>query len=209
MDKSRFTVAVIAGGDSRRYKSEKALAKFRNRTLLEHMVEIGRTMTDNVLVIVSDDEQKERFGAYIDSDRIKTDPEDSVKCALTGALTAFEFTETQHVLLLPVDSPLANVRLLRSLVGLADSHGAVVPSWPNGYIEPLHSVYLAEHAYKKGLEVVENGKTKMRDFLEALSNVLYISTEVLKVHDPELKTFSNINTERDLRELQKQTNQRN
>ena len=209
MDKSLLTVAVLAGGDSRRFKSEKALAKFKGRILLEHMVDIGRTMTENVLVVVSNDEQKENYSAYVDSALIKTDPDSSVKCALTGALTAFEFTETQHVLLLPVDSPLVNVRLLRSLVGLADGHGAVVPSWPNGYIEPLHSVYLAEHAYDRGLEVMNNGKTKMRDLLEALANVLYISTELLKVHDPELKTFSNINTERDLKELQKQTDQRN
>ncbi len=200
---------MLAGGNSKRFKSEKALAKFKGRILLEHMVDIGRTLTDSVFVVVSDEEQRESYSAYIDSAFIKTDPDGSVQCALTGALTAFEFTETQHVLLLPVDSPLANVRLLRSLVGLADGHGAVVPSWPNGYIEPLHSVYLAEHAYERGLEVMEKGTAKMRDFLEALSNVLYVSTEVLKVHDPELKTFSNINTERDLRELQKQTKQEN
>ena len=204
-----MSVGIIAGGTSKRFNSDKAMASFRGHTLLEHMVDIGKKLTQNTFVVVSNEEQEERFTSVIDRDMIRTDPEDSLACALTGALTAFEFSETPYILLLPVDTPLANVRLLLALVNLAQGHGAVVPSWPNGYIEPLHSVYLAEHAYSKGIDVMNRGKAKMSDLLDTLSNVLHVSTEVLKIHDPDLSTFSNINTERDLRALEKQTERHN
>jgi molybdopterin-guanine dinucleotide biosynthesis protein A len=131
------------------------------------------------------------------------DPDDAVRCALTGALTAFEHTQTDYTLLLPVDTPLANVSLLTTLFQLRNDHGAVVPSWPSGYIEPLHSVYLAEHAYSIGIEIVDEERYKMRDMLDRLTNVLYISTLALAEFDSELVTFSNANTESELRELEK------
>ncbi len=151
---------------------------------------------------MSTEEGSEAVKEIIGETRIVVDPDESVRCALTGALTAFEHTDTPYTLLLPVDTPLANVQLLRAIYDLRAGHGAVVPSWPSGYIEPLHSVYLAEHAYSQGIRVSSEGRYRMRDLLDGLSNVMYVSTMVLKEIDPELHTFSNINTEADLRKLE-------
>jgi molybdopterin-guanine dinucleotide biosynthesis protein A len=150
-------------------------------------------------VAVSDEEQKEHLKPHIKNARIVTDPDDEPKCALTGALTAFEHTGTSHVILLPVDAPLAEPDLLKMLIHLSPGHGAVIPSWPSGYIEPLHSVYHAEHAYTHGLEIVKNGLLKMSDLIETIHHVLYVSTETLKQFDPELNTFVNFNTPQELK----------
>ncbi len=203
-----LTVAILAGGNSSRFKSEKSLAKFRGRPLISHMIEIASQLSDNVLVVVSDDEGNNAIRGNVGETELVVDPEGAVKCALTGAITAFENSDTRYTLLLPVDTPLANVQLLRTLYELREGHGAVVPSWPSGYIEPLHSVYLAEHAYSQGLTVSEAGKYRMKDLLDCLSNVMYISTVVLKEIDPDLHTFSNVNTELDLRELERNTSRR-
>jgi molybdopterin-guanine dinucleotide biosynthesis protein A len=119
------------------------------------------------------------------------------------------------MLLLPVDTPLVKVEMIQILVELRAGHGAVVPSWPSGNVEPLHAVYRSEHAYAQGLKALEEGKRRMQDLLDALHNVLYVSTLVLEKYDPELKTFVNFNTEEDLRRLEReksslrQTNQPN
>ena len=42
----------------------------------------------------------------------------------------------------------------------------------------------------------------MQDLLDALTNVLYVSTEILKRYDPNLQSFANINTLDDLRKLE-------
>ena len=203
MNSNDLTVAILAGGDSSRFKSVKSLAMFRGRPLVSHMVEIAGHLTDNVLVVVSNETGSYAIEENVGAARLVEDPDDSVRCALTGAITAFENTDTRYTFLLPVDTPLANVQLLRTLYDLREGHGAVVPSWPSGYIEPLHSVYLAEHAYSPGMIVSEAGRYRMRDLLDSLSNVMYISTVVLKEIDPHLHTFSNVNTEPELRELER------
>jgi molybdopterin-guanine dinucleotide biosynthesis protein A len=198
-----LTVAILAGGNSKRFKSDKALAKINNRPLISYMISIAKKLTKNTLVVLSEEEQQKRLAGFIDEARIVIDPEESVRCALTGAVTAFEYAETKNTLLLPVDSPIAKPELLRMIVEFLPGHGAVVPSWPSGYIEPLHSVYLSEHAYHHGLRMIEANKLRMKNLLDELSNVLYVSTIVLAQFDPNLDTFTNINTEKDLRVIEK------
>ncbi|MHA1613780.1 MAG: molybdenum cofactor guanylyltransferase [Candidatus Thorarchaeota archaeon] len=203
-----ITVAIIAGGASKRFGSMKALAKFQGKPLISHMLDIAQKLSSPILVVVSDEEQEEKLKPLVQTAQIVTDPEGETKCALTGALSAFEHTETSHTLLLPVDAPLAEPDLLKLIIRLSPGHGAVVPSWPSGYIEPLHSVYLAEHAYVLGLDVMEKGLLRMRDLLDRLQNVLYVSTETLNQFDPELNTFMNFNTTQELESAERKRKQK-
>ena len=199
----KVTVAILAGGSSKRFGSEKALADFQGNPLISHMTNIAKKLSSEIMVVVSDEVQEEQLRDVIKDVRIVVDPPSDIKCALAGALTAFEYALTRHTLLLPVDTPLASVDLLRMLIRMSSGHGAVVPSWPSGYIEPLHSVYLSEHAYYHGLKVMDNGLHKMSNMLDELQNVLFVSTETLKQFDPELDTFVNFNTQRDLKNAER------
>lgn len=202
------TVAILAGGNSKRFGSEKALAEYRGRPLVTHMIDVARKLSSEIMIVVSDEAQGESLRNIVSDIRIEVDPPGETKCALTGALTAFEHTTTAYALLLPVDSPLANSDLLRMLIRLGPGHGAVVPSWPSGYIEPLHSVYLAEHAYFHGLKVIDEGFHKMSDLLDRLQRVLYISTETLKQFDSDLGTFTNFNTPKELKAAERRNSRR-
>ncbi len=202
MESDDITVAILAGGNSSRFGSQKALANFRGTPLVSHMISIARTLSPRTLVVVSNEDQANEIHQIIPDIEIVSDPENSTKSALDGAVTAFEYANTLHTHLLPVDTPLIKKELLKALHQLSANHGAIIPSWPNGFVEPLHGVYLTEHAYSRGLSVLESGKRKMQDFLDALKNVLYVSTEVLKTFDPNLESFMNINTLADLRKLE-------
>lgn len=204
----KVTVAILAGGTSKRFGSEKALADFQGKPLIAHMVNIARKLSSEIIVVVSDEVQEAKLRSFVQGVRVVVDPPSAIKCALAGALTAFEYTLTSHTLLLPVDTPLASVDLLRILVQMRSGHGAVVPSWPSGYIEPLHSVYLAEHAYYHGLKIMEKQRQKMSDMLDALQNVLFVSTETLKQFDPNLDTFVNINTLKDLKTAERKNSKK-
>ena len=193
-----ITVAIIAGGSSKRFGSDKALAEFQGKPLIAYMMDIARRISSTIIVAVSDEEQEQNLKPHIKNAKIVTDPVGEPKCALTGALTAFEHTETSHVILLPVDAPMAEPELLKMLIRLSPGHGAVIPSWPSGYIEPLHSVYHAEHAYALGLEVMGEGLRKMSDLIDRIQHVIYVSTETLNQFDPELDTFVNFNTPKEL-----------
>ncbi len=192
-------VAILAGGASKRLGEPKALLQFHGRPLISHVLEVAKKLTSDVMIVVSEETQIEQLRDYIGDVQIHYDPEDSIRCALTGAITAFEFAPKKYTQLLPVDAPLVEPDIIRFLADLAPGHGAVVPSWPNGYIEPLHSTYHSEHAYALGLEVMEQGQRRMSDLLHRLRNVLHVSTEALRKMDPDLKTFKNINSLQDLK----------
>ncbi len=204
----KVTVAILAGGTSKRFGSEKSLASFHGEPLVKHMVSIARNLSSEIIVVVSDDVQEAKLREVVQGVRVVVDPPSSIRCALAGALTAFEYTLTPHTLLLPVDTPLASIDLLRMMIRMGSGHGAVVPSWPSGYIEPLHSVYLAEHAYYHGLKVMEKGNYKMSDMLDAVQNVLFVSTETLKQFDPDLDTFLNFNTVKDLKTAERKSSKK-
>jgi molybdopterin-guanine dinucleotide biosynthesis protein A len=197
------TIAILAGGNSKRFGSEKALARFSERPLITHMVDVAHQLSRDVLVVVSDEKKMNEIRPYSKGAQVVADPEDSIRCALNGAVTAFEHAKTEYTLLLPTDTPLAKADLLRVLIEMSPKHGAVVPSWPSGYIEPLHSVYMTEHAYYHGLRVIEKGKYRMSDMLEQLQQVLYVSTETLKQFDAKLDTFKNFNTLNELRSAER------
>ncbi|MFX0108349.1 MAG: molybdenum cofactor guanylyltransferase, partial [Candidatus Hodarchaeota archaeon] len=203
MESGDLTVAILVGGESSRFKSEKALVEFNGKPLLEHMIGIAKRLSDRVLVAVSDEQQKENLANVLKGVEVATDPDDTPKSALRGAVTAFEYSDREYTLLLPVDTPLVNRNVMTRLYELRQGHGAVVPTWPSGYVEPLHSVYLTEHAYAQGLKTVEARNLRMKNLLDSLTSVLYISTIVLKEFDPDLNSFVNINTLKDLKELEK------
>jgi molybdopterin-guanine dinucleotide biosynthesis protein A len=193
-----ITVAVLAGGKSKRFGCCKALVEFQGKALVQHMLMIAKQISPRVLIVTNNEEREKEIRPLAGKTPIFLDPDDAVPCALTGTLTAFEHAETEYVQLLPVDSPLVRPEMIRFLARLAKGHGAVVPAWPSGYIEPLHSVYLAEHAYANGLKVMNEKKYRMSDLLDRLRNVLRVSTEVLKQYDEKLVSFTNFNTPQDL-----------
>ncbi|TET09060.1 MAG: molybdenum cofactor guanylyltransferase [Candidatus Thorarchaeota archaeon] len=201
----KTTVAILAGGSAKRFGSEKALAEFQGRPLIAHMVDVAQKLSSEIMIVVSDETQEENLRGIVSDVRIVVDPPSEIKSALAGALTAFEYTLTSHVLLLPIDTPLANTELLKMLIRMSPGHGAVVPAWPSGYIEPLHSVYLAEHAYFHGLKVMAEGLHRMRALLDRLHSVLFVSTETLKQFDSDLNTFTNINTPKELRAAERKS----
>lgn len=54
MTRGRILGAIIAGGQSRRFGSDKALAAFQGRPLLDHVADALRTQTDDLVVVGRD-----------------------------------------------------------------------------------------------------------------------------------------------------------
>ncbi|MDF1538099.1 MAG: molybdenum cofactor guanylyltransferase [Candidatus Thorarchaeota archaeon] len=204
MSLDNVTVAILAGGGSSRFGSEKSLALFKGKPLISHMFSIAKGLASHVIIVASNDSQQTSLSEIVPDIDIVMDDDASEKCALNGAITAFEHSESDYTLLLPVDTPLASKELLETILNLREGHGAVVPAWPNGYTEPLHSVYSTEHAYNKGIEVMETGQKRMQNLLDSLTNVLYVQTEILRMFDEHLRTFDNANTPYELKRLEEE-----
>jgi molybdopterin-guanine dinucleotide biosynthesis protein A len=79
---------------------------------------------------------------------------------------------------------------------------AVIPRYPNCYIEPLQAVYCTKAAARAAQEALTEGMTNMQAMVERLRRVRYVSTLVIQQIDPQLQTFFNVNTQGDLKKAE-------
>jgi molybdopterin-guanine dinucleotide biosynthesis protein A len=113
-------------------------------------------------------------------------------------LTGFGAARGEYSLLLPFDVPFVSRDVVLLLFELCQGKAAVIPRWPNGYIEPLHAVYRTRLALEAARSAVAEGKLQVRALIENLREIRYVSTLVIQQLDPELLTFFNVNTPADL-----------
>ena len=202
--------AILAGGKSSRLGKDKGLLEIHGKPMFLWVLETCKLYAKNILIVTSSNEQKRSYEECLEkfnirSAKVVVDEESEVRCPLIGAKTAFENAESEYTFLLPCDNPLVNGNVLQLLISMCKNYDAVVPRWPNGYIEPLHSIYKTDKALVAAESSLASQRFDMRGMLEKLRKVLYVSTLIIKKLDPKLYTFFNVNSINDLRKLEKIT----
>lgn len=199
MDRS---AVILAGGFSSRFGQDKGLLELVGKPLIQYVLEAVNKIVEEKIVVVSSREQAENYikvcGSRI---RVFVD-EGDMQSPLVGTLTGFRGAKGKYTLMLPCDTPFASRAVLSLLFEICIGKNAVIPRWPNGYIEPLQAVYCTKPALETTRKALHCGSLNMRGLVDRLYGVRYISTMVLQQLDPELKTFFNINTPLDLKKAE-------
>ena len=85
---------------------------------------------------------------------------------------------------------------------------AVIPQFPNGYIEPLCAIY-NKSATIPALERSLKEKTfRLKAFIDHISGAYFVPIEEIKAIDPKLISFFNVNTRYHLEKLIKKLEDR-
>lgn len=194
---------ILAGGFSKRLGSDKGLIKLANKPLIIHVIDRISAVVGEVVVVVGSSGQKNDYSHFLKSKvKIVIDKYET-QSPLVGALTGFENVQGEYSLLLPCDTPFISSQIASFLLELCSEKDAVIPQWPNGYLEPLQATYNTKSALTAANKALEDNKLNMRSMLHYLRNVSYISTSVLKQLDSELMTFFNVNTPADLKKAER------
>ena len=194
MDRSAI---VLAGGFSRRFGQDKGVLELAGKPLIRHVTDVVGSLVDEVVVVTNSRERVVRYSEVIGGVRFVVDVCES-RSPLIGALTGFGVAHGEYSLLLPFDTPFVSGEVVSLLFELCQGRGAVIPRWPNGYIEPLHAVYRTGLALEAAEGAVAEGRLQVRALIERLRGVRYVSTMVVQQLDPGLLTFFNVNTPADL-----------
>ena len=166
--------------------------------MITYVVDSVTPLVDEVLVIVDTDSARRELTQVLDpSVEIFLDEYDS-KSPVIGSSTGFKHAKYPCSLLLACDTPLISIEVISLLLDLAENYTAVIPRWPNGYIEPLQAAYNVKKTSAASLEAIAEGALRMRDIVVRLQNILYLSTNAISKFDPKLHTFFNVNTPSDL-----------
>jgi molybdopterin-guanine dinucleotide biosynthesis protein A len=193
------SAVVLAGGFSKRFGRDKGLVELAGKPLVLHVLDRMFEVVNETLVVVSSDHQKVAFEHTLGQRaRVIIDKREE-KSPLIGALTGFKCVQGKYSLLLPCDTPFVSSKIASLLLDLCINRSAVIPRWPNGYIEPLQAVYHTKSALTAARATLEQKKLDLRSVIASLKGVRYVSTIILQQLDPKLLTFFNINNPRDLR----------
>ena len=171
--------------------------------MILYVIDSIKLLVDEVLVITDKEENMKEFSKIFDSSIKLFLDEYAVKSPVVGALTGFKHARGKYSILLACDTPLVSNKIISYLLTLSKGYDAVVPKWPNGYLEPLQAIYNTEKAYTASHKAITQNKFKMYDFIHDLQNLLYVSTNSLLQFDPKLYTFYNINTQSELKRIER------
>ena len=185
-----YAAFILAGGKSSRMGADKAFVVLHGRTLLEHALNLARTLTPDV-TIVGAAPKFQRFGPVVEDVFPGCGP-------LGGIHAALRSSRADLNLMLAVDVPFLPVELLGRLVARAESNPemmAIVPRTGQGW-QPLCAVY--RRAFADAAEAaIRAGNYKI--------DALFTSVRVKAVEEAELaewgvspQVFCNVNTQQEL-----------
>lgn len=166
------TGVVVAGGRSTRFGDrEKALAEVGGEPMLRRVVRTLGAVADGVVVNCRPDQRAPFEAVLADLDvavRFALDDQPD-EGPLVGLLTALSAVDTECIVALGCDMPLADADALAGLVDrLGPDDDAVVP-YTDGGPEPLHAVYRVEPTRAAARAAVEADERSLRALLARLA----------------------------------------
>jgi molybdopterin-guanine dinucleotide biosynthesis protein A len=200
--KSR-TAVVLAGGRGRRMGLvEKAFIEIEGKTIINRLLESLFLVVDEVILSVRDSIQKEMYLQALDklSDLEIRFCFDTLEDAgpLEGIRVGLLESKSEYSFVCAGDMPFINSNVVNLLFEKATGHDAVLPGWEYKKFEPLHAVYSTrlipeiEKSFVKGKHSVLASVFEMED-------VVVIDVSEIRKLNPELNTFTNLNTIEDMK----------
>lgn len=191
-----LSAAALAGGKSRRMGTDKALLPIvaGGPPMLAVVLERLGALADEVMVVATDRERYEPFGARVVPD---LHPEVGALGGIHAALTQAAF---DHCLVVACDMPFLSAALLERMAREPRDYDVLIPLIPgksrqrgDGLVyQTLHAIYS-----KRCLPAIEarmaNGNRQVIGFFEDV-RVRTIDVADVTSWDPDLRSFFNANT---------------
>lgn len=203
----KYSAVVLSGGVSNRFKRNKSLTNLLDKPMITYVVDSVKSLVDEILITTDTEDKRRKLSKIFDSSIKIILDEYQLKSPVVGALTGLKYARGEYSILLSCDTPLISAKVVQLLLEISKDYDAVIPRWPNGYIEPLQAVYNTEKAYGAAFKAITQKNLKMSDVIKKLRKVLFISTIALSNMDPDLNTFFNVNTPNDFLHAKRILNQ--
>ena len=185
------SVAIQAGGESRRMGQDKALLPFLGTTLVERVISRVAPLGDELLITTNNPQEYLDFKFPIFRDLLPG------KGALGGLYTALSVARFPIVIVVACDMPFVNADILAQAIEKlqANDVDVVIPQTEKGY-EPFHAVYRRETCLSAVQSALHSGERRLISWFPKVK-VTPISETELYQYDPQRIAFRNLNTRED------------
>lgn len=194
-----LTVAIQAGGESRRMGQDKALIPFLGRPLVQRVIERVAPIADEIIVTTNKAEDYRFLRLPLFPDLIPG------RGALGGLYTALSGAGQPLVAVVACDMPFVCAELLAAGrdVLLASGDDIAIPHFSGG-LEPFHAVYRRETCLPCIKSAIDADKWRA-DAWFAQVKVHLMREDELRKFDADLRCFENVNTPEELEEAEKKS----
>lgn len=185
------TLAILAGGKSSRMNyNNKALLSYKEKKFIEHIIDAGIEYKEVIIVSNSLEEYK-NFNVRVVNDIYKGNG------PLSGIHSALINSTTDKVLCIACDMPLITKDTLNIIGSYNEEYDVLVPK-VNEKMQPLCSIY-SRSIIPKLEEAIKKNNNKLQLLIKSLNFKIIEGNYKNKFIE---KDFSNINTEKEYRELE-------
>ncbi|MCJ7536214.1 MAG: molybdenum cofactor guanylyltransferase [Anaerolineales bacterium] len=185
------SVAIQAGGESRRMGQDKALLPFLGTTLVERVISRVAPLGDELLITTNNPQEYLDFKFPLFRDLLPG------KGALGGLYTALSVARFPIVIVVACDMPFVNTDILAQAIEKlqANDVDVVIPQTEKGY-EPFHAVYRRESCLSAVQSALQSGEKRLISWFPKVK-VTPITESELDQYDPQRIAFRNLNTRED------------
>lgn len=200
----RITVAIQAGGESKRMGRSKATVPFAGRPLICRLVERLSPVADYLLITTNEAENLGFLKDEFPRREIRLVPDVyDFRGALPGIYSALKAAESEYVAIVACDMVCASPALVarEAAVMAATRADVVVPVNKHGF-EPFHALYRRSTCLPVVEAAVEAGEQRAQGIFSKVNVCELSQAEVLQA-EPMGGCFINVNTPEELKMMEK------
>ncbi|MDM8288688.1 molybdopterin-guanine dinucleotide biosynthesis protein B [Slackia piriformis] len=200
----RITVAIQAGGESKRMGRSKATVPFAGRPLICRLVERLSPVADYLLITTNEAENLGFLKDEFPHREIRLVPDVyDFRGALPGIYSALKAAESEYVAIVACDMVCASPALVarEAAVMAATRADVVVPVNKHGF-EPFHALYRRSTCLPVVEAAVEAGEQRAQGIFSKVNVCELSQVEVLQA-EPMGGCFINVNTPEELKMMEK------
>ncbi|WP_257345861.1 molybdenum cofactor guanylyltransferase [Pseudalkalibacillus decolorationis] len=198
VSRNTYTGITLAGGQSRRYGTPKALETLDEEPFYKRSIRSLQPIVDKQILVVHPSLQLQMSQEY-KGFMITDEPEFAGHGPLAGIFSAMNQVTTSHYIVLACDMPLMDtetLQLLKAVQPFALEESCIVPV-VEGRTQPLAAIYPAS-AKRVIYHLLTSEKRRLTDLLNHLS-CMYIRFESPR----RISAFQNVNTPKDYLQITK------
>ena len=184
------SLLILAGGASSRMGCPKHLLPASGGTMVDHIINRVGSLFSEVIVA----------GRGLDLDRSDARTVEDIRyerSPLVGILSGMKASRTSNVFVLACDMPFVKPGLIHLLTSRKDDTNDVVIPVIRGFLEPLCAMYSCSTS-DRIKQYIDSGGRKVTGFFQTVS-VAEVRESEVRLFDPLLKSFTNLNTPNDYR----------
>ena len=192
-----FSVIILAGGFGRRLGRDKATCEAAGRPLLHWSVRAASAVSDDIVVARRPDQQLPRLAGVDWREAVDQRPD---RGPLAGLEASLPLIRHELAVAIACDMPLVNPTLLSAVAAACDDVDIAMPLLDD-VAQPLLAAYRAS-VVPHATQLLDAGDGRVRALLPLVPHRL-IAVDTLRLHDPTLESFTNINRPDDLAAVSK------